>query len=252
MPNPSRPKASSQTPLKIHNNKQHKKASSSSQQVFYWGFVVFLATALNVAIHLIGRVHDATVCNNTNGRSGAVVDHLESFLDNTAASLSTSNSNNIRMGSKSQQPQSSSISTTENDLCQVEFQRVTSNQTKGLTPENLRRSWTHVGSRKRLAKLAHKLQQRKEPVNAVVSGGSISLGHGVIRGLRYSDRLATWMNDKYPLQKQQEHQVLNKGSHGADVRKMCWIIMPIMTTIDSHSYTSPVQYLNRFVPWPSD
>ena len=34
--------------------------------------------------------------------------------------------------------------------------------------------------------------------------------------MRYSDRLQVWLNDKYPLSGQQ-HEVLNRGAHGADV-----------------------------------
>lgn len=103
-------------------------------------------------------------------------------------------------------------------ICQDEYQRITAKRTPGLTTEDLKRSFVYSGNRHRLSKLAAKLKARREQVTAVVTGGSISLGHGVEKGLRYSDRLATWMNDMYPLTNQQQpHQVWNKGSHGADV-----------------------------------
>ena len=113
-----------------------------------------------------------------------------------------------------QQPLSS---TNTNDKCQDEYARITAHRTPGLTQEDLKRSFVYSGNRQRLALLYKKLEARQQPVTAVVAGGSISLGHGVEPGLRYSDRLATWMNEMYPLSKSPHHQVLNKGSHGADV-----------------------------------
>lgn len=196
--------------MKIRKNHSSRPRPTS---LYYWAFFAFIATVLNVAILLLGRIREATVCasNNKSSNNNRVVnDHLDSF----AARVPTG-----RLGS--QAPQVSSSLIRDDDACHTEFQRVTANQTRGLTSENMKRSWTHIGSRKRLAKLGHKLQQRQAPVTAVVTGGSISLGHGVIHGLRYSDRLEQWMNEKYPLIKggSTQHQVLNKGSHGADVRQ---------------------------------
>ncbi|CAB9531008.1 expressed unknown protein [Seminavis robusta] len=66
------------------------------------------------------------------------------------------------------------------DMCQKEYQRVTSNRTKGITRDDLERSRALVGNRYRLAMLAKTLKERKRPITGVVCGGSISLGHGVV------------------------------------------------------------------------
>jgi hypothetical protein len=66
------------------------------------------------------------------------------------------------------------------NVCEAEYQRVTRDRTKGLTKDDLERSRAHVGNRYRLAVLSQKLQQQVEPVTAVVCGGSISIGHGVV------------------------------------------------------------------------
>jgi hypothetical protein len=119
-------------------------------------------------------------------------------------------------------------SANQKDVCQEEYDRVTANRTQGLTREDLIRSRTLLGNRQRLANLAHKLHilrdgttdnNNMQPITMVVNGGSISLGHGVIPGLRYSDRLETWLNTYYPMPPNSpgQHRVLNKGSHGADV-----------------------------------
>ena len=64
--------------------------------------------------------------------------------------------------------------------CQQEYQRVTSNRTQGITEQDLEQSRALIGNRHRLAQLSAKLQRREEPVNAVVCGGSITIGHGVV------------------------------------------------------------------------
>jgi hypothetical protein len=107
------------------------------------------------------------------------------------------------------------------DPCLVEYQRVTENRTEGLTVEDLERSRAYVGNRHRLGLFASKLvAAQRQPVNVIVCGGSISLGHGVTPvESRYSDVLQVWLNDKYPLSNPAgKHRVFNMGSHGADVR----------------------------------
>jgi hypothetical protein len=71
-------------------------------------------------------------------------------------------------------------SSTRSDLCEAEYQRVARDRTPGLTKDDLERSRALMGNRHRLAGLARKLQQRIEPVTAVICGGSISIGHGVV------------------------------------------------------------------------
>lgn len=64
--------------------------------------------------------------------------------------------------------------------CLQEYQRVTANRTQGITLQDLEQSRALIGNRHRLALLATKLQERKDAVNAVVCGGSITIGHGVV------------------------------------------------------------------------
>jgi hypothetical protein len=71
------------------------------------------------------------------------------------------------------------LGSTLSSPCQVEYQRVTANRTQGLTEVDLEQSRAFLGNRHRLALLAHTLQTRKKPVDAVFCGGSITLGHGV-------------------------------------------------------------------------
>jgi len=122
----------------------------------------------------------------------------------------------------------------DNDsYCAAEYSRVTATRTPGLTEDDLERSRAYIGNRQRLAKFSTKLlvsslSSSSSPVNVVVCGGSISLGHGVTPtpNARYSDLLEVWLNDNYPItnrssngqQQQQQHRVHNMGSHGADVR----------------------------------
>lgn len=118
----------------------------------------------------------------------------------------------------------------QENVCTAEYQRVMVNQgaTPGLTQEDFRRSRAWVGNEQRLANIARKLQNRSKPVNAVVCGGSISIGHGVEPQFgRYSHRLEEWLNELYPLNlhhrietKKTNHKVFNRGSHGADICAM--------------------------------
>lgn len=114
--------------------------------------------------------------------------------------------------------------------CQAEYNRIVSQQTPGLTPQDLLRSRALIGNQYRLEKLMEKLSSRERPVVAVVAGGSISLGHGLANPdqHRYSNRLENWMNEMYPLSpepkadqgnsnnNEQRHKVVNVASHGAD------------------------------------
>jgi hypothetical protein len=136
--------------------------------------------------------------------------------------------------------------------CEAEYQRVTTNRTKGLTDEDLKRSWTNTGNRYRLSTLAKSLTdmtRNPRPIKAVVSGGSISLGHGTKSGLRYSDRLEAWLNDQFPIPVTMgKHQVFNKGSHGADVSLTGFLELLCVFTILMFQELTP----NRFVPWQND
>mmetsp|Transcript_14483 Transcript_14483/g.24280 ORF Transcript_14483/g.24280 Transcript_14483/m.24280 type:complete len:640 (+) Transcript_14483:93-2012(+) len=113
--------------------------------------------------------------------------------------------------------------------CQAEYSRIVSQQTPGLTPQDLLRSRALIGNQYRLERVMETLSSRERPVVAVVAGGSISLGHGLANPdqHRYSNRLENWMNDMYPLSPesttnqdnnkgQQRHKVINVASHGAD------------------------------------
>lgn len=109
-------------------------------------------------------------------------------------------------------------SSSSSSSCLDDYQRMSATRIEGLTTEDLLRSKAYSGSRYQLAKLYQKLQKSEEPVQAVVAGGSISVGHGVVKNLIYSNRLETWFNDNFPLKDQnKKHTVFNRGSHGADV-----------------------------------
>lgn len=120
-------------------------------------------------------------------------------------------------------------------ICQAEYNRIVSQQTPGLTPQDLLRSRALIGNQYRLERVMKALSSRERPVVAVVAGGSISLGHGLENPNqnRYSNRLQTWMNDMYPLLEGsttihdinskaernndlQKHTVINVAAHGAD------------------------------------
>ena len=103
------------------------------------------------------------------------------------------------------------------DACDMEYKRVTRQQTPGITKDDLARSQAHLGNRFRLTEVMKVLTARNRPVNIVVAGGSISLGHGVTPdSARYAERLESWMNQEYPLASGQ-HGVLNVAAHGADM-----------------------------------
>jgi hypothetical protein len=109
--------------------------------------------------------------------------------------------------------------TSQEDLCWTEYQRVTQDRTQGLTVENLRRSRAWIGNEHRLQKVASSMATK--PMTVLVAGGSISLGHGIFpNNMRYSDQLQVWLNENYPLDGNDHHTVLNKGSHGADMCAM--------------------------------
>lgn len=118
-----------------------------------------------------------------------------------------------------------SSSTAATSPCQFEYDRISSNQTHGLTQTDLLRSRAFTGNQYRLHNAITTLTQRQRPFTAVVAGGSISLGHGTFSEFRYGERLADWMNDMYPLSSQQselqnKHQVINVAAHGADMCSM--------------------------------
>lgn len=126
-----------------------------------------------------------------------------------------------------------------NNIDDEEYRRVTiSSRNLGLTKEVLERSRAHVGNRWRLARLNQILENDNDnnnhtaeaaPVNIVVCGGSISLGHGISPHTeRYSDQLERWLNDMYPIPSAvptRKHRVHNMGSHGADVRMILYDIV---------------------------
>ena len=230
--------------------KSSSSSSPSSQCVFVM-FIILCSTIFNTVVVVLvmggNRGDHNTVCRNSDG---AIADHLDSFASSSLTKMTTTQ-RQIQIAdteatiAAAAAAAAAAIPSTI-DPCQFEYERMTSNQTRGLTLEDYRKSWSHVGSRKRLAKLVHKLQEQREPILAVVSGGSISLGHGVVKGLRYSDRLEHWMNDKFPLAQSQSqpqpqpqkhqlkqlqrHKVLNKGSHGADVR-ICSVFPKVLEAI---------------------
>ena len=117
--------------------------------------------------------------------------------------------------------------TTPPSSCQVEYNRITKTQTPGITKQDLRRSQAWIGNQYRLTQTMKALSSRQRPVNVVVAGGSISLGHGVTpTNACYAERLEKWMNDMYPLQNNdnmdhsKEHKVINVAAHGADMCSM--------------------------------
>ena len=185
----------------------------------------------------------------------------------------------LLQSSKEQQEQEQQRDDHYNSACLMEYQRVTATRLEGLNEEDLKRSKTYRGNRYRLSKLVQKLHgtttsitssttnststgthQSKSNVvpssaittttaiKAVVCGGSISLGHGVMDNLSYSHRLEDWFNDKYPTTttttirqntnqsnsnsmlkhhntRNKRHRVINRGTHGADVSGMiCCIV----------------------------
>jgi hypothetical protein len=136
------------------------------------------------------------------------------------------------------------LSNDDGDKCQKAHEYATRQYprwTPGWTPDDMERSRALVGNRHRLALLAEKLTASKQPILGVVCGGSISLGHGVApTNMRYSDRLEVWLNDRFPLTNQTEnngihHQVLNRGSHGADVSRLIGLYIFVVVVFISIS-----------------
>ncbi len=135
--------------------------------------------------------------------------------------------------------------------CQAEYNRIVSQQTPGLTPQDLLRSRALIGNQYRLEKLMEKLSSRERPVVVVVAGGSISLGHGLANPdqHRYSNRLENWMNEMYPLppepktdqdnNAQQRHKVINVASHGADSCSMAKRLNVMYSDLASKLPSSP-------------
>ena len=151
--------------------------------------------------------------------------------------IGCSQQNDLLATSDLQVPSTISISNDATEpiqsTCQAEYNRIVSQQTPGLTPQDLLRSRAWIGNQYRLERLMDKLSSREHPVVAVVAGGSISGGHGLAYPdqHRYSNRLEHWMNEMYPLrqesasnqdskQLQQMHKVFNFASHGADICSM--------------------------------
>ena len=105
--------------------------------------------------------------------------------------------------------------------CQLEYDRITSNRTLGLTEQDLLRSRAWMGNQYRVNLAIDTLNQRRRPMLAVVAGGSISLGHGTYNMYRYGEQFQNWMNEKYPLHNPRDkHQVINVAAHGADMCSM--------------------------------
>ena len=110
-----------------------------------------------------------------------------------------------------------------NDVCQEKYHRRTSRGRIPLRREVLDRSQLYMGHRGRLAHVIHKLQYH-QPIQVLVCGGSITLGHGVAtpEAARYAGQFETWLNDQYPVSSssQQQHSVLVRGAHGANTCAM--------------------------------
>lgn len=174
--------------------------------------------------------------------------------DTSPATLLSSTSNKQQQNGPAV-TSSIATSTTDNDSCRKEYERITADRLPGLTKEDLLRSITYSGNRHRLAILANKLGMMNmnrrnhnekavtvtttQPVRAIVCGGSITLGHGVKSTLTYSSRLERWLNDNFPVtmtmpstmidandntsasssppRQRSKHSVQNMGSHGADI-----------------------------------
>jgi hypothetical protein len=122
--------------------------------------------------------------------------------------------------------------------CTREYNRLTEGRTPGITKMDLLRSQAWIGNQYRLNKAINKLNNRKEPVVAVVAGGSISLGHGVEHPYRYGERLENWMNDKFPLTSNNKHQVINVAAHGADMCSMAKRLNVLYSDLESRIESS--------------
>jgi len=131
--------------------------------------------------------------------------------------------------------------TTTTSQCQLEYNRLTSKQTPGLSSV-LRQSEAWIGNQYRLSQTMKALSSRQRPIVAVVAGGSISLGHGVQPDeARYADRLEAWMNEMYPLKqdKNQQHKVINVAAHGADMCAMAKRLNILYSDLSTQSNQEP-------------
>jgi len=141
-----------------------------------------------------------------------------------------------------------SSTTTTISQCQLEYNRLTSKQTPGLSSV-LRQSEAWIGNQYRLAQTMKALSSQQRPIVAVVAGGSISLGHGVQPDeARYADRLEAWMNEMYPLQtsnkqdnkeNNQQHKVINVAAHGADMCAMAKRLNILYSDLSTQSNQEP-------------
>lgn len=216
-----------------------------------WKFVVLFATTVNITIFIFGQYrqslnlecHFAAPCVQSSVEQPTIIQPPKTeivdlkgalaILKDTAGNVSSMDATvkalvkdlSERIDSENSErndavdPQKGPLLVHEvEEECMEEYSRVTAKRTDGLTDEDVQRAWMYRGNRYRLTKFVEKLRKREEPVTAVVSGGSISLGHGVQVWTRYSNRLEKWMNQNYrPKKPRYKHRVLNRGAHGADV-----------------------------------
>jgi len=138
------------------------------------------------------------------------------------------------------------FSTTTISQCELEYNRLTSKQTPGLSSV-LRQSEAWIGNQYRLTQTMKALSSRQRPIVAVVAGGSISIGHGVQPDeARYADRIEDWMNEMYPLQNNkqgannnQQHKVINVAAHGADMCAMAKRLNILYSDLSTQSNQEP-------------
>jgi len=161
--------------------------------------------------------------------------HCDSNNDNNGGSITVPGGRKLP---------TTTTTTTTTSQCQLEYNRLTSKQTPGLSSV-LRQSEAWIGNQYRLVQTMKALSSRKRPIVAVVAGGSISLGHGVQPDeARYADRLELWMNEMYPLQTQdnknnQQHKVINVAAHGADMCAMAKRLNILYSDLSTQSNQEP-------------
>ena len=148
-------------------------------------------------------------------------------------------------GGRKQSISKNTIPSSAISQCQLEYNRLTSKQTPGLSGV-LRQSEAWIGSQYRLAQTMKTLSSQQRPIVAVVAGGSISLGHGVQPDeARYADRLEAWMNEMYPLQSNKQdnnnrqHKVINVAAHGADMCAMAKRLNILYSDLSTQSNQEP-------------
>jgi len=174
------------------NSRKSDSSSSGSSRGRQWYLLVIIAiTVFNVAVQI--WIQNRCLERETIGDA-----HKLAFVQTTPTN---------RSGAFQTQ-------TPPEDVCWTNYQKATSDRLAGITDEDVLRSKTYFGNRYRLAVLANALGMdragsnsnnnnntvvgfAKKPIQAVVCGGSISLGHGV--KVRYSDRLRDWLNDRFPV-----------------------------------------------------